>query len=215
MANTRTNDSTATERSSAAAQQPSQHGAQSQSSSLQGSQQAGGPLSDQQSGGQGGVQSARGAGTARYSRDPFTMVHQLADEMDQLFDSFFYGGTPSRRSGRQSAAPTLWAPEVELAQEGNQLRLCVDLPGVSKENVNVQFEEGALIIQGERRDERRQGGEQQGYRRTELRYGSFYRAIPLPEGVNVEQAQAQMKDGVLEITIPLAPEKQPRKLDIK
>jgi HSP20 family protein len=215
MANTRTNDNTATERSSAAAQQTASQQQGSQAGSLQGSQQGTGQLSNQQGGGQGAAQSGRGAGMARYSRDPFTMVHQLAEEMDQLFDSFFYGGTPSRRSGRQSAAPTLWAPEVELAQEGNQLRVCVDLPGVSKENVNVQFEEGALIIQGERRDERREGGEQQGYRRTEVRYGSFYRALPLPDGVNVEQAQAQMKDGVLEITIPLAPEKQPRKLDIK
>jgi HSP20 family protein len=56
---------------------------------------------------------------------------------------------------------------------------------------------------------------EQGFRRTERRYGSFYRAIPLPEGVQAERAEARMKDGVLEITIPLSGENKAKRLEIK
>ena len=204
-----TSQQEATTRASEAGQQSAQE------SGLQGSQARQQDQVAVQQGQRGSVQN-RGSqqGLARYGRDPFSMMQQFADEMDQLFDSFFYG-TPARRSSRQPSAPTLWAPEVELSQSGNELRVCVDLPGVPKENVKIDVQDGALVIQGERREGRTEGGEQEGFRRTERRYGSFYRVIPLPEGADAEQAQAQMKDGVLQITVPLAPEKQPRRLEIK
>jgi HSP20 family protein len=188
---------------------------------LQGTQPQGGQRDAQQQSAvdqpqQGTMANRRPAGIGRYGNDPFVMVQQLADEMDQLFDSFFYG-VPTRRQAQQQQyrAPALWAPEVEVSQEGNQLRVALDLPGISKENVKIELQEGALVIQGERREERTQGSEQGGYRRSERRYGSFYRAVPLPEGADAEQAKAQMKDGVLEITIPLAEPKRARQLEIK
>jgi HSP20 family protein len=165
--------------------------------------------------GQGGNLQARGqGGVSRYGRDPFEMMQRISDEMDQLFDSFFYG-RPIQRQARHQGLQSLWAPEVELCEEGNQLRVCVDLPGVAKDNVKIDIHEGMLTIQGERREERTEGGEGQGFRRSERRYGSFYRTIPLPEGVEAENAQARMKDGVLEISIPVTPAKQPRRLEIQ
>ena len=152
-------------------------------------------------------------GLARW-RDPFTLMQRMSQEMDELFDSFFYG-TPRVRGGRESALRSLWAPDVEVCEEQNRLRVLVDLPGVSKDNVKVDVHEGALTIQGARQEERSEGGEQEGYRRSERRYGSFYRTIPLPDGADAEQAQAHMKDGVLEVTLPMTPRKQARRLDIK
>jgi HSP20 family protein len=157
-------------------------------------------------GGGSGVQQRGERSVARYGTDPFAMMQQLSEEMDQLFDSFFYG---------QAQLQNLWAPEVEMSEEGNQLRICVDLPGISKDNVKVDIHEGMLTVQGERREERTEGGQQQGFRRSERRYGSFYRSIALPEAADAEQAQASMKDGVLEITIPLTPAKQARRLEIQ
>ena len=142
-------------------------------------------------------------GVSRYGRDPFETMQRISEEMDQLFDSFFYG-RPIARQARHSGHAglhSLWAPEVEMCEEGNQLRVCVDLPGVPKENVKIDIHEGMLAIQGERREARTEGGEQQGFRRSERRYGSFYRTISLPESVESEKAQANMKDGVLEILI--------------
>ena len=162
----------------------------------------------------GGVQTARQSGAARYARNPFDMMQQLSEEMDQLFDSFFYGRPTARQGGRQ-ALQQLWAPEVELKQQGNEIKVCVDLPGVPKDNVKIDIHEGLLSIQGERREDRTEGGEQQGFRRTERRYGTFFRTIPLPEGAEADNAQANMKDGVLEIRIPITPAKQPRRLEIR
>src|SRR5690606_10460486 len=98
---------------------------------------------------------------------------------------------------------------------GNQLRICVDLPGLTKDDVKVEVEDGALIVQGERREERSEGGEAQGFRRSERRYGSFHRTIPLPDYVDTGNAQAQMKDGVLEVTFPTTGRGQGRRLEIK
>lgn len=180
-----------------------------QAGGLQGTEAhpAGGPQS-------GAMQRRAGQGAAIHSRNPFAMMQQLSDEMDRLFDSVLYG-MPTRRSTRGLDMPSVWAPDVEMSTEGNRLRVCVDLPGVSRENVKVDVKEGMLTIEGERREERSEGSEQQGYKRSERRYGSFYRSIALPEGVDTEQAQARMKDGVLEITLPVAEHAKGRRIDIQ
>jgi HSP20 family protein len=185
---------------------------------FEGSHRAGGTQNTDVAVGQGGaVQQRAQGGMSRYGRDPFEMMQRISDEMDQLFDSFFYGRPAARQARQQSGTGlrSLWAPEVELSEEGSQVRVCVDLPGVAKDNVKIDVHEGMLTIQGERREERTDGGEGQGFRRSERRYGSFYRTIPLPEGAQAENAQAKMKDGVLEITIPITPAKQPRRLEIQ
>jgi HSP20 family protein len=182
---------------------------------FQGSHKAGTAQNTDVAVGHGGTVQQRGqSGVSRYGRDPFEMMQRLSEEMDQVFDSFFYG-RPLARQARHAGLQSLWAPEVELCEEGNKLRVCVDLPGVPKDNVKIDIHEGMLTIQGERREERTEGGEGQGFRRSERRYGSFYRTIPLPEGVEAEKADARMKDGVLEISIPITPAKQPRRLEIQ
>jgi HSP20 family protein len=193
-----------------------QQGAASENqAAFQGSSKAGTAQNTEVAVGHGGGVEQRGRGGAsRYGRDPFEMMQRISDEMDQVFESFFYG-RPLARQARQSGLQSLWAPEVELSEEGNKLRVCVDLPGVPKDNVKIDVHDGMLTIQGERREERNEGGEGQGFRRSERRYGSFYRTIPLPEGTEAENAEARMKDGVLEISIPITPAKQPRRLEIQ
>ena len=90
----------------------------------------------------------------------------------------------------------------------------VDLPGVKKDDLDVEVTDDAVTIEGERRQERTK--EERGYYQSERSYGSFYRSIPLPEGVEPESATAEFKDGVLQIEIP-APERKSRthKLEIK
>ena len=185
-------------------QQGTQGGSQGQG--MQGSQQGGAIQRAEQ----GGMQ-RRGQGASGYGRNPLAVMEQLSQEVDQLLESFFYG-TPTRG---QAQAQTVWVPQIDVRQKGNQLRVSVDLPGVDQACVNLALEEGMLTISGEREEERAEGDEQQGFRRIERRYGSFYRAIPLPEEADVEKAQAEMKNGVLEITIPLAQRKQSRRLEIK
>jgi HSP20 family protein len=163
---------------------------------------------------QGGAMQQHGRHAPAYYRDPFAMLDQLSQEMDALFDSFLYGRPASRRQ-RQSQLPQMWMPDVEISEEGDKLRICADLPGVPKDKVKVDIQDNMLTIQGERSEERQEGSEQQGYRRSERRYGSFYRSVALPEGVNAESAQAEMKDGVLEITLPFTAPKKAKQLEVR
>jgi HSP20 family protein len=152
--------------------------------------------------------------------NPFAMMQSFADEMDRLFESFGFGRS-SRLAGNtaldrpSSQGQGLWAPQIEVSRRGNELVVCADLPGLRKEDLHVEFREDHLVLQGERRQEY-EGGEG-GFYRSERSYGRFYRAIPLPEGTNPEQAQASFKDGVLEIKLPLPqqPEQRTRQIEIR
>lgn len=159
-------------------------------------------------------------GLSRQSQftSPFSFMRRFSEEMDRLFDDFAFGGSSLVRPGfgRGLFAPGFgrefehlsgWTPQTEVFQRGNELVVRADLPGLTKDQVNVELEEDQIIIQGERRDERETN--EQGFYQTERSYGSFYRAIPLPEGIDGEQAKANFNNGVLEITMPM-PERRSR-----
>lgn len=145
--------------------------------------------------------------------EPMVMMRKMSEEMDQLFERFI--GRPMALRMGQGGAPGKWMPPVEISQRDNQLVVCADLPGVRKEDVQIEIMHNKLVIEGERREENVQITPQ-GYRRSERSYGRFYRMIPLPEGVDPDAAHASMRDGVLEIKIPVpeAAARRGRRLDI-
>jgi HSP20 family protein len=138
------------------------------------------------------------------STGPFAMMRRLSDEMDRIFGDWRFGS--SRGSGLE--ALQAWSPAIEVSQRGDEFVVRADLPGLKKEHVNVEVGEDAIRINGERRHEQKE--EQEGYFRSERSYGSFSRAIALPEGAIAESAKASFKDGVLEITMQVPP-KETRK----
>src|ERR1051326_3778055 len=136
---------------------------------------------------------------------PFAVLDRFAQEMDRVFDDFGFGRTwlsPRASAHRQSHA--LWAPDIEVYQRPNELVVRADLPGIKKDDVNVEVADNAVTISGERHQE--QETEREGIYRSERTYGSFYRTIPLPEGAIVDQAKASFRDGVLEITVRAPPQ---------
>jgi len=135
-----------------------------------------------------------------FSMSPFTLMRRLTDDIDRMFT-----GMGAQGQG-QGAETGLWIPPVEVREEGNNLVVNVELPGLDDEDVRVELRDDALVISGER--ERENEDQQRGVRRTERFYGSFYRVIPLPEGVRADQAQAQLNNGVLEIRLPMAEGKE-------
>jgi HSP20 family protein len=152
--------------------------------------------------------------------EPFRMLDRFADEMDQLFDDFGLGrGLFGPRLGFRWPRPLLhrtegWLPDVEMLQRNNQLVIRADLPGLAKDDVKIEITEDAVTIQGERRREHEE--EKAGVYRSERSYGTFSRVIALPQGAITDQAKANFKDGVLEITMPAPPESvtRGRKLEI-
>jgi HSP20 family protein len=160
----------------------------------------------------------------RYSSDPFSspsqMFRRLTDEMDRIFDRAFGGGV-SRSSGslfQDFATPALsamWAPRIEAFQKGDEFIVRAELPGLRKEDVRVNLTDDAIVIEGERRDESED--KREGFYHTERSYGSFYRAIPLPEGAIGDKAEAAFNDGVLEVKLHAPPHEvtRGRRIDIK
>jgi HSP20 family protein len=150
----------------------------------------------------------------RLAATPFEFMRRFGEEMDKLVGDFDFGRgwLPPALAG--GARPGLWAPQIEMVEEGGQLIVRADLPGLTKDDVNVEIDSDAITIEGERRSEEKENRE--GYYRTERSYGKFYRRVPLPDGVEAENADATFRDGVLEITMdaPKRTESKPRKVQI-
>jgi HSP20 family protein len=137
------------------------------------------------------------------------LFQRFADEVDRVFDDFGFGRQRSRLPWRGAfAGQEMWSPDVEIFHRNGELVIRADLPGLTKEEVKVEVTDNTVTIEGER--QRHTEGEHEGVYRSERSYGSFYRAIPLPEGVIGDQAKATFKDGVLEITMPAPPEQARR-----
>ena len=132
---------------------------------------------------------------------PFTFMRRFSEEMDRLFDDFGVGRNwLSPMLGKTALPQGLWSPQVEVFERDNQMVLRADLPGLTKDDVNVELSGDGITIEGERKNEHKEEGE--GYYRSERSYGKFYRRIPMPEGVKAEDAKASFTNGVLEITMP-------------
>jgi HSP20 family protein len=141
---------------------------------------------------------------------PFSFMRRFSEEMDRLFGDFGFGGGLASAFGREfdrlaNPEASMWSPQVEAFEREGKLIVRADLPGLTKDDINVDITGEAIKIRGERRQEKEENDE--GYYRSERSYGSFYREIPLPSGVNSEEANASFRKGVLEITMP-APARQ-------
>jgi len=140
---------------------------------------------------------------------PFESLFQRwNDEMDRMFDQF-----SSSPSGWRS--PMQWSPQIEMFHRDNDLVVRADLPGLNKNDIHIDITDDVLTIHGERKQEHEE--EREGWYRSERSYGSFHRAVALPEGAIADSAKASFKDGVLEIVLQAPPKEvsRGRRVDIK
>jgi len=126
-----------------------------------------------------------------FSMNPFALMKQFAEDMDRMFVN-----TP------RTFANGAWTPAIEVKQKEGKLLVTADLPGVNKEDVKVHVENGTLVIEGERREQKEE--KREGFYHSERAYGRFFRSILLPEGAKVGNTAAQFNHGVLEVTVPLS-----------
>ncbi|GAX37732.1 Hsp20/alpha crystallin family protein [Nodularia sp. NIES-3585] len=136
--------------------------------------------------------------------EPFREMEILRRQMDQLFSEM----TADERSNSDiSPAPrTAWVPAVELSDHGSDLLLRAEIPGVESKDLDVQVTQDAVSISGEHRYQ--QSTKSNGNMRSEFRYGKFQRIIPLPSKIQHQQVQADLKDGILTLSLPkMEPEK--------
>jgi HSP20 family protein len=152
---------------------------------------------------------------------PLGFIDRMSEEMDRMFDRVFRDfGFPRRSAMSQGVFGTtgregIWSPRVEAIQKGDRFIVRADLPGLKKDDVQVELTDEALTIHGERQEEHQE--EREGYFHSEREYGQFHRTIPLPEGVITESARASFRNGVLEISMQSAPSSvnRGRRIEIK
>ena len=117
-----------------------------------------------------------------------------------LFDRMLGGWL--RRPSDQEVSQTQtfeWAPSVDVLSDGGDMLIRAELPGLKSEDVDITLQGNVLTISGERKAEQEE--ERGGYYVRERRYGSFWRSMPLPEGVDESKISARFRDGVLEVRV--------------
>lgn len=107
----------------------------------------------------------------------------------------------------------LLAPALDITEDEHALTVTTELPGLKKDEVRIQVENGVLSISGEKKVEEEK--KDRNWHRMERRYGAFHRAVTLPTGISSEAAEARFEDGVLTITLPKREDVKPRTLKIK
>ncbi len=132
---------------------------------------------------------------------PLREIMSMRETMDRFFDE------PTTRSS------TLFHPAVGIRESEKELVIEADIPGVKEEDLDVEIENDKVVIKGERKH--KQETKKEDYYHMESSYGSFSRMVSLPSYVDSSKAEAEFKDGVLEIKIPKVVEKQSKKLKIK
>jgi HSP20 family protein len=129
-------------------------------------------------------------------------MRRMTEDFDRMFEGI---GWPAFRWPALRRMPALeaagWMPGVDVFEKDGRLVTKVDLPGMRKEDVKVEVTDGTLAISGERKTEAEE--KKENFYRCEREYGSFYRAVPLPDGVKLEDVKATFADGVLEVSVPL------------
>ena len=142
--------------------------------------------------------------------------HKFMEDMERAFEDFTVMPEWKMRNVFEPRSEKAWIPRVDVFEKNGQFMVRADLPGLKKEEVKVEVTEAGLTLEGERKLEKEE--KREGFYRAERAYGSFFRMIPLPEGVNVEKSTATFKDGVLEVALPVIAKKeeaQARRLEIK
>jgi HSP20 family protein len=160
----------------------------------------------------------RASSLALRAGSPFAFIRRFATEMDRLFEDFGVGHglhmpgflTRGHELLRREAGlvEADWSPHIDVEEREGKILVRADLPGMSKDDVKVEVTDDTLTIQGERKHEKKE--EREGYVYSECAHGSFYRAIPLPEGVDASKVTAEFRNGVLEVAMPAPPRPEPR-----
>lgn len=140
---------------------------------------------------------AREGALTRMTR-PFSLLDELRHELDRVWDWPW-----TNRGEEQGTRMTLW-PRMDIVENKGRLVVKADLPGMTKENVEVVMEEGDLVLRGERAEER-ETSEENVYR-SERTFGSFMRRIPLTFEVDPAKVEATFNEGVLTVELPMPKE---------
>ncbi|MEW6719225.1 MAG: Hsp20/alpha crystallin family protein [Thermodesulfobacteriota bacterium] len=140
--------------------------------------------------------------------DPMKELSAMQNRMNRIFGETF---GPSMTQAEPPLAGT-WSPSVDIYETDQEIVLKVELPGVPKEQVHVEVDDGTLHLKGERKIEKEV--KEENYHRVERVYGPFHRSFSLPDTVDPEKVRAELKDGVLELRLGKREQAKPRQIQV-
>ncbi len=142
---------------------------------------------------------------------PMALMH----DMDRLFDEFRSEWETMFLPPKHLAEDLVRQPLIDVADNGKEYIIKAELPGIEKDDLDIQVTENSIEISAETKKEERE--DREGYVRRERRYSSFYRNIPLPDSILTDKADAELKDGILKVKLPKSQpeEKKTKKLSVK
>jgi HSP20 family protein len=136
-------------------------------------------------------------------------------QMNRLFDEFFERPFALSPFTGESGITGDFAPRLDISETEKEVTISAELPGMEPQDINIAIDRGILTISGEKEAEKEEKGKR--FYRVERSYGSFHRAIPLPNEVDEDKIDAKFKRGVLKVRLPKtkAAQEQSRRIPIK
>jgi len=147
---------------------------------------------------------------------PSTLIPRWEHEIERMFDEFWRRPIPSLFGAERwwpAAALRMHAPALDVYEEKDDVVAKAELPGLSKEDIEVNLTDSTLTIKGEKKKE--EEIKEKDYYRCERSYGSFARTLELPSTVKADQVSASFKNGVLEIRMPKTEEAKKKEVKVK
>jgi len=139
-------------------------------------------------------------------------MSDFRNEMNRLFEGFF-SRSPTGPSWFESTEPGSWTPAIDLSESGTQIHVRAELPGIDPKDVEVSVSEDRLLISGEKKSVSE--GSADGWTHRESHFGSFSRAITLPEAVDSSKVTAKYDKGVLTVELTKSPSSAARKVLVR
>ncbi|HYE75702.1 MAG TPA: Hsp20/alpha crystallin family protein [Blastocatellia bacterium] len=143
-------------------------------------------------------------------RDP---ISELNREFNRFFNQALSGVPRFFSNAEEGLVNGSWNPTVDVYEDKNGIILEADLPGMKAGDFELSVENNILTLRGERKFEKK--SEEGNYHRVERSYGQFTRSFTLPSTIDIEQVNAEFKDGVLRVTLPRREETKPRQIQVQ
>jgi len=148
--------------------------------------------------------------TTLLANDVRQTLDQFRRSVDHMFDNL-YGQSHPNASNASGERTWTFSPVIETGWSENFLNLRAILPGVAEKDVRVSVQNNQLVIEGERKTP--EGFEKNAF--TQLAYGTFYAALTLPAGLDVDDVQCRLQNGILEMQVPILEASKPKQIRIQ
>ena len=139
--------------------------------------------------------------------EPFEGLNRIQSRINDLFDDTF-----GRARNYPNSTAGVWVPPVDILESKDSYLIRAELPGMKKEDFNLEVRDGTLTLSGERKFEEAANGVE--YHRVERVTGKFSRSFYLPQTVKHDSIKASYRDGILEVHVPKAEEAKPRQITV-